>query len=413
MRERIFVDEKTPATVPNWYKYGSSLIINDQLSYFSSERFSGMCDVVTPNFSRVKNEGNLVNNPMERLTYDISRKPTILRGKGDCGGGLIHEYELADFIPTLLVNKSSLVETVANALRPYSAESEVAQTKAWANIDVSEIQGSASLGELPETVDWLIETMRALAELVVALRRKDVKKLRKILKKQISFDGAMDLWLQYRYAIRPLVSEVVSALSALSASLEKGTRFTARGNNYIFDEPLTTTAELHFTNGALAADFCGYVATVTKASERMFRAGVLVEIDTSINAGLAIWGLDSPVEAIWELMSLSFIMDWFFNIGSCINAAFLNPGLEPRISWVTEKINYYQSTAATGLWRNSPAGCSQNIESWRLIQYGYTYEGVSLIRRVPLSKRFSLPHLNVRLSPDKILDIFAIARKLL
>jgi len=199
----------------------------------------------------------------------------------------------------------------------------------------------------------------------------------------------------------------------LSASLEKGTRFTARGNNYIFDEPLTTTAELHFTNSALAANFCGYTATVTKATERMFRAGVLVEIDTSINAGLAIWGLDSPLEAIWELMSLSFVIDWFFNIGSCLNAAFLNPGLEPRISWVTEKVNYFQSTAATGVWRNTPPGCSQSLESWHLIQYGYTYEGVSIMRRVPLAKRFSLPHLNVRLSPDKILDIFAIARKML
>lgn len=414
MRERTFLDEVVPASVPNWYKLGSSWVINAPIDYSRLRKYSGMADVVTPRYSKLRNEGNLINNPMSRLNFTISTTPTIFRGKGDCGGGQIHEYELADFIPTTVNTNGTIEQIVAGALDGFSDESEIAQTKAWANIDVSEIQGSASLGELPETITFLRDSMKALAELLVAIRRKDIKRLKKILGKKVSLDGALDTWLQYRYAIRPLISDIMAALEALKATLEKGKRFTSRGRySHSLPKTVANGVSFYYTNPAIAADFLGYYADVTLATERMFRAGVLVEIDSSIDMGMAIWGIDNPIEAIWELISLSFVVDWFFNIGRCLEAAFLNPGLTPKISWVTEYSYLYRKVVVTTNWRNSAAGCSANLEAQHLKQTGWLVEEYFFRRRIPLAKQYSLPHINVRLSPDKILDIFAIARKML
>lgn len=411
MRERIKIDGGKAAVVPSWYTVDGAFIINGPITYLQNRRYIGMLDDVVPDFRRRQKEGNLFCNPMWQLDININQAPLVVAGEGICSGAR-HKYEVADVIKQSFT-QSTLQSTVDIVLDDFSDESEIAQTKAWADIDVSEIQGSASLGELPETVDWLVDRLKALAQLLLAIRRKDAKKLKKLFGEFKKQDGYLDLWLEYRYAIRPLISDIMAALKAISATLEKGVRFTARGRHSVIQEPFTTDVRLPYQNPDLADPSHGYMAHVQKSSYRLYRAGVLVEVDRSIDTGLAIWGLDNPLEAVWELISLSFVVDWIFNIGQVLSAVLLNPGLEPKISWSTETVVHMIETRPYLHVRDVPYGCSASITTHFLKETGYLLEEWKFKRRVPTAKRFSLPHLNVRLDASKILDIYSIARKLL
>lgn len=413
MRERIKQDRQEVKTSPNWYTVGSSYIIGPApVSYVSSKVFEAMQDVVTPKYKELERNGNIVNNPMYKVLMKSSATPTLIDGEGICSGKR-HKYQLSD-VPIVAgaFNPDLWVQQIENVLSGFSDESEITQAKAWSDIDVSEIQGAASLGELPETVDWLVDRIRELAKLLRAIKRKDVKRLKELVQSAKKQDSYLNAWLEYRYAIRPLVSDIIAALKALNSSLEKGQRFTARGAYLKTTGPTKTAVKRAYTNPALAANFLGYYADETKQTTLLCRAGVLVEIDHSINAGMALWGLDSPLEAIWELITLSFVVDWIINIGDVLSALIMNPGLTPKASWITMTYKTVIDIRVTGNWHDNP-GCSQNIVAQFHSAQGSAYEELFLSRRIPTTKRFLLPHLNVRISPDKILDIYAIAKNLL
>lgn len=417
MRERVFLQSVVPGVYHEWHYRTPDYLRNEMIPYQKSSHFVGMVDVVTPNFHKERSKGELYNNPLWQVDNLVSQEPSMLYGKGLCPVGINYEYNLWHMIPpkfSIDALDTGVLDTVANE---YSSESEIAQTQAWANIDVSEIAGAASLGELPETVEWLADLFKTFLELTTALRRKDIKKIIKIGKKLKTVDGAGDLWLSYRYALRPLISDVLAALNALQAELEKGMRFTARGKYSCTEGPSSSTIDLPFENSWSGIDGSFWRLSCTRnwQSTRSYRAGVLVEVDRSIDTAMAIWGLDNPLEAIWELTSLSFIWDWFFNIGSVLNALLLNPGLSPKLSYVTEVFDLEDTVRVIEghPGPNYSLGCSQSIEPWQIRVYGQTSQKLMLKRRVPLAKRYSLPHINVRLDVAKLTDILLIARKLL
>nr|URG15272.1 MAG: maturation protein [Leviviridae sp.] len=414
MRLRIRQDTMETSTTPNWYTDGGTYIIGPTpMAYTKAKVFKAMADVVTPRYKELERNGNIVNSPMEMVSYKFSAEPSILEGQGICGGRT-HLYRLSD-VPVIgpSFNASTWQATLKDVLDGFSDESEIAQTKAWSDIDVSEIQGAASLGELPETVEWLVDRLKELAKLVRAIRRRDLATLRKLFKQTKKQDTYLNVWLEYRFAIRPLVNDILAALKALDAILSKGQRFTARGVFLEKTGPVSSQSQVPFTNPALAATFLGYVADKTVQTTLLCRAGVLVEIDHSINTGMALWGLDNPLEAVYELITLSFLVDWIFNIGNVLSAMLLNPGLTPRASWVTEEFTSVTDLKVLSYWHTNTPGCSQNIVEQHLTTFGSAYEELTLKRRVPLTKRYSFPHLNVRLDPGKILDIYAIAKNFL
>lgn len=139
-------------------------------------------------------------------------------------------------------------------------------------------------------------------------------------------------------------------------------------------------------------------------------------IDRGINQTAAIWGLDSPIEAAWELVPFSFIIDWFTNIGDIIGALILNPGLTPLSSWVTETISHSVTRTATGvvdyLAKDPPNCWARTTALEALDPFCKTSSWYTVKRRVPLAERYSLPSLNLNLNIAKLTDLALIARKL-
>lgn len=215
-------------------------------------------------------------------------------------------------------------------------------------------------------------------------------------------DSLSNLWLEYRYAMRPLVFEMTQAITALGASVAKGTRQTARG----YDEDFTTSSGTWTIDNGLTAVTTG---SYYKATRLSFRAGVLYDIEQDINGILALWGFDQPWETIWELTPFSFIVDWFFNIGDIISGWSEQASLRALGSWVTIREDTVTTAKALSFEINThPLLASGSI----MAQQGILTDQTIYTQRVPSPSRPIIPTLNLKLDVSKLIDLATIGRGL-
>lgn len=413
MRERIFYSRGLTAntTVGRVYDRNIWSWYATQHSFWPDLLVTGMVDVVSENFRIRQSQGEILNNPMWKFVFSLKQTKMRVSCEGRCQYYVIHEPEVV-LPPAWSPSGLPWSTVVDNICFPFNSESIVAQAGAWANVDVSEIQGLASLGELPETVRMLIDLLKKAAEITVAVKRGNIFKLRKLLENFVSVDGITDAWMMYRYGIRPLMGDIRNLMNAVSKTLEKGQRFTFRGKNII--EPDKTVSTENYVYGCGTSLGVRYTRTVE--TSRKFRSGVLVQLDHNINQMSAIWGLDSPIEAAWELIPFSFIIDWFFNVGDCLAAAIGNPGLSPLSSWVTESITFSELNEANVVhdYGYKPTNCWTKVKPVHALDpYCSSNLIYSVKRRVPLAERFNLPRVSLNLDWMKLADLTIIARKLL
>lgn len=143
---------------------------------------------------------------------------------------------------------------------------------------------------------------------------KQNKRLAKHLTKDIS-----DLWLEYRFAVLPLVNDINSVVKLINEEKEVKEYFTG------FGESLTATNTMDFSNRT------GYLDT-------QISKNVQYRVISSIKAGATYFlaerfsGLQSYLEetafdlttvtsTAWELTPFSFLVDYFVNIGDIISSS--------------------------------------------------------------------------------------------
>ena len=258
MRTRVLQDSTTSGTWPVDWIVSNNSSYNDRsvVSHLTSARNTVMVDVVTPGYSKLQNQGVIINNPMwhEDLHYQFT--PTVVFAKWLKSDGAYGSYlrpyftplEIPDALPTL-----PNIVLLEEFFDQYSNYGDLAVNRAWSNVELSEAMILASLGELPETLGWFKSVYERAVNLTKLLRNKsrllrevptlaksvmakDTKALSKLAAPTAKRTSKSDLvsdfanaWLEYRYAIRPLIFELKGALEALSKIIKKGTRQTARG----------------------------------------------------------------------------------------------------------------------------------------------------------------------------------------
>jgi hypothetical protein len=279
----------------------------------------------------------------------------------------------------------------------YEDERDVAVAKAWANVDISSAQAMASLGELPETLHWMASLMKRMISIFRAFSSKKLLlRTSKFFRSGKSVIDAMsEMWLEFRYAIRPLIIDMDQAVKAWNAVLVKTDRFTARG----FHRTKATSSS-SYTMG-------NQIISRTEVLETNFRAGVLFNVSASVNELRSVWGLDKPIETIWELVPFSFMIDWFFSVGTTIAAWTANPGLNPLASWVTEEVIH---TVTDSLNQVTPGSSIWDYEFSTVP--GKTVTTMTYKRRIPSPNRPILPTFNLELNTAKLIDLAAIGRDL-
>lgn len=432
MRTRVFVDRQMHQSKPLvWLTTPTTTSTNTFESFISSREYAAMIDIVTPKYRTLQNQGIIINNPMWRevMNYKAGTSDFVMNGMQ--GSTRIHsEFSLAvpfvGAVTPLLPDRQALELFFTSN---FQDDMDLASNRAFANVEVSEAAALASLGELPETLNWMKSILTRGVNLTKMLRRRggsipyaikaaimakppgSVKKLAKssargsMKAKTDAVSVFANLWLEYRYAIRPLIFEMEQCIEALNARL-KNTRQTARGkenNETITDNVRTSTT-------TWSSMIINRTYRVKTRKRTIFRAGVLFNIDDDINALFAIWGLDQPLQAAYELVSLSFILDWFFSVGDVIGAYAPKASLTPLSSWCT--CRYVEETQVIPI---SATVSNRSGYQWDvpMITHGSASMALQRTWRKPVAERSLIPTFDLKLDLAKIVDLGTIGRSLL
>lgn len=364
-------------------------------TYLDNVETGYMEDVVTPQFKRKMRQGQIVNSPMTQITtfekysggslYQAfiqdngGGKKTGFRAEGEWLGSIYqnpNRYKPAGSLDWQALRDSAVVS--ANA-------------KAAAN----ETEILATIGELNETISSLVSIFKRAVTIIIALKKLDMKRLAK----EITPKELANRYMEARYAIRPLAYDVSNALKAFQTKMEPK-RLTTRGvstESGSWSDTYQTVGNMYYT-----------VSVLRQTEQNVSaRAGILHVVD-HMNQ-LHVWGMDRIFTSAWELIPLSFVVDWFFNIGKLIAA--WQPKIYQRTlaSWVvvtTTTIQTCTVSSCVPLWPTSA-----------IIEKSFTHSAMcSLITtnkvRMGSPTLPVFPDFNVRLDVLKLLDLGLIMRSL-
>ena len=232
-------------------------------------------------------------------------------------------------------------------------------TEALAQINAKTLDLLTTLAELPETIQMIVDILKKVADLIVGFK-KEMRHLSKILKdpKELS-EQAASLWLQYRYGIMPLIYTVQGALEVLEEQ-SKGVEFID------VKKKKTITSKV-------------FIDIEVEQIHRVFIKRRIVDftVDNSL--------LINPALTAWELVTLSFVIDWFLNIGDIL-ASLQEPKYDAQVA------QYSIKTTIKGSNKTHEIDCE-------------TYVRKSINPRIHINLQFS-PHINMK----RALDAMALLR---
>jgi hypothetical protein len=398
-------------TVRDHTSYGSP--IYDMISYIASSALEEMEDEDAPGFFRKRNKGEIVVNPMLQFKYERQDEFAAWDWKGTSNGDPSNPYYKGTykFIPDPRVFTNPLplsLDARDSFFQKWETARGQAILKAWANVDESEILAYATIGELPETVKWIASLYQRFVVILKVFTSKRVKlEAKRFMNTDVDtmsyVDALSNFWLEMRYAVRPLIFEMEQIVNALKASAVPPRR-TARGR---VDEQVTEMVNYSYVPRSYTV---ASVVGVTNEID-LYRAGVLYNVDLESGSWAHVVALDQPLETMWELTRLSFLVDWFLNIGTLLSAHTPNAGLTPLCSWVVETHEYSWDLQMEGKFDDTV-----RISGWTFTNMnsspGFSKGRWQVKRRVVNPPLPYFPSVSVNLDWAKTLDIATIARGL-
>jgi hypothetical protein len=204
---------------------------------------------------------------------------------------------------------------------------------------------------------------------------------------------ASELYLLWTFGISPLIESIKSILSTLN-------------NSFIScEETVSATCKREF---ASTLDFPGY--TVDVVTSVRYRLNAHVRITDLLKVLEGQFGLLTPQSSVYAVIPLSFVLDWFINVGAYFEQleylASSNKGYE--ISDISESYKTISMTRTTGKPEYDWYGV-QALADWQA-HARLRYYTRNVLYSIPQP---SLPKWNVRLNVGKSLSLFALYKTML
>lgn len=295
-----------------------------------------MWDVVTKDFHKRSANGEIFNNPKRSVETTFKQNKAIITGT-------MFYYARSDgaLLSCWYVDMPAYTSPEACAARrtltvPGRVES-TAITSAYAGVTANTQNAVLWAGEARETVKMLTDIGAGL----LALYQRTKKQRLAWVKGKLTVAEAQSLTLSLLYGILPLEQSIAQVTEGLF-KLKSDGRKTSRGFNVYTDTNSDTwTSEVstgEYTQGKYDTRF-----TLHETLEVSVRAGVLYDTDVSEFPALAV--IADPkqvVETAYALARLSFVIDWFINVGSTLKAWSPSVGTNVLAAWVSVTETYTQ-----------------------------------------------------------------------
>jgi len=393
-----------------------------------------MVDVVTPHFTKLRSQGNIIMNPLDSiqserhvdsvplsgLTFEMKDMPagtpwTRWSVTNTCSPGAIAGFDetmLADYFGTL----SWSAAIAPYNLGPTSAIGSTLLTQALSKAADSDVLFLVTLAELPKSLEFFHNGLQSAARLVGNLEKLPTPVLRQLSrmrykdiiraarglvtpKKLLSGTAAAaSMWLGYRYGLMATYYDIMSWKDSFGSKRTRQ-RITASSSSFYHSGDLITTAtDNSFWNGT---------RTTRYSRSTLTSAGCLCSLGMD---GLEdTKGAFRVLSTAWELLPLSFVLDWFYDTSTRIQAlegSVLRPTLG---TWIVHRHqlskydNYNQTGKVTG---TSPLCTGSGSRG------GTTMEETRYTQRIANPTVSYLPELRVNLNWKRVADGVALARVL-
>jgi len=366
-----------------------------------------MSDIVTPGFKGKSARGEVIITAMQssRNTQSCSGSNHILRSIAEsCVTTHTHALEDASSGAFIYSSQGSGTQLVPPALLSSSdiwSGVLVAATQAWQNANAHQADILTDLAESRQTLQMLKNPTSSLQGLTRAITNSAGQKFGggkvKILKALAK--TPVDLWLQYRYGVRPLVSSVNGVLDALATSKVKE-RHTYRGSYSLHTQATTT--------GTISWNAANHTWQQTSTDDVQIRGGLLFQeevIRKSTALGLTAGGM---LAVPWEIVPFSFVADWFVNVGSFLQGFGTSYYKFPLGSWYTVRRERSATWNVTGT--TLPVGSGYTLQ--KTATEKRTGRVIDKYRAYPLpgpSLTFKPQSFDKVLADLRVVDAFALA----
>lgn len=312
----------------------------------SSGKSSNDVGVFTPGIYRV--------NPYQvfRNGYEIGGNSLHARTQN---GTIVQEATVSGDLAIYFADRARQVSQYATLTSPTNHADRVL-VRALGKLGEKSVGLGENLGELKETLDLLRHPFKSFREFFTNndlrnlglfqrlnhfdLTGKWVEKGGRSLSGRKAAEVAAQSWLEYRYGLMPLVYTVQDILKMVHKAAEKldSNRIQTVAGNIVGvqDSPKPTISN---TFGALLGHN-EFACEVRVEDTRDFRARVQYQLlglpGLMDSLGLS---LRHVPELVYELTRLSFVMDWWFDIGSWLATLRFNPQVRKLGNTVGTKLN--------------------------------------------------------------------------
>lgn len=216
----------------------------------------------------------------------------------------------------------------------YSAADAESQAENAAMMQASNMKMNVaqSMAERAQTANLLVNTVNRLVTFAVLAKKGKFSEANKVLRarnklfqpterfrkdsaREITARDFPNLWLEYSYGWRPLLSDIHGAAELLADSFARRRPTVCRGKastrHQINDISTVTYGDVRITGAQMSEASCK----------------LRFEVEDATRDLLTRTGIANPALLAWELLPYSFVVDWVYPVGNFLKAAATPQGL--------------------------------------------------------------------------------------
>lgn len=281
-----------------------------------------MTDIVTPKFHQRVRDGEVINNPCNRVvkSYEIFTGDASLLYYPSSSPSNWWRLESGCITARLLANPSyqPYLFYKNDAPAPTFDTEGQAKSFALARVDSTPYEFAEDVGELRETLQFLKNPLDSIASLakVYKQRYRAIKRNPKFKENPAREAKALaDLWNTYSFAFAPLVRSIMSACEAWNH--RDRLKRPARRSSHGYSQNTERSSDV-WTRAPEGAGIATYNKNCSRTVET--HATIYYEVSNPLVNWQFALGLrlkDIP-KTMWNLMPLSFMVDRMFNLSNAI-----------------------------------------------------------------------------------------------